>query len=76
MDLLWTPWRYSYITKAKPPGRAGVAEQLEGWPGEDTDCVFCNLIRSTDWAIAQGMPAEQADRYSLIVGRGRKGISA
>ncbi len=73
MDLLWTPWRYSYITKAKPAGRKGVPEELEAWPGPDAGCVFCNLIRSVDWAIAEGMAADEAERYGLVVGRGEFG---
>ena len=32
MDYLWTPWRYSYVTKAEP---------LSG-------CVFCNAARDSD----------------------------
>jgi ATP adenylyltransferase len=42
---------------------------LEGWPGEDTGCVFCNLIGAVDWGIASGMAPEEAERYGLIVAR-------
>ncbi len=67
MDRLWTPWRYSYITGVQPVARRGVPAALEAWPGDDTGCVFCNLIQSVRWAIAQGTPAEQVERDGLIV---------
>lgn len=67
MDRLWTPWRYDYISKAKPAGRKGVPEELEGWPGDDADCVFCNLIRSVNWGITEGIA--DADRLGLVVAR-------
>ena len=75
MDRLWTPWRYNYITGADratadaagEPVRKGVPKALEGWPGEDRDCVFCNLIESVRWAATQRMGAEQAERAGLIV---------
>ncbi len=77
MDRLWTPWRYSYITGARTEGRKGVPAELEGWPGQssgtDVECVFCNLIGSVDWAIAEGMPVEEAERYGLVVGRSAHG---
>ena len=69
MDRLWTPWRYGYITKAGVEGRKGVPEALASWPGADTGCVFCNLIRSVDWAIEAGTPADHAERAGLVVGR-------
>ena len=75
MDRLWTPWRYSYITGARTEGRKGVPPELEGWPGPEgrpsaeVECVFCNLIGSVDWGIAEGMPLEEAERYGLVVGR-------
>jgi ATP adenylyltransferase len=69
MDRLWTPWRYSYITGKVDGARKGVPAALAAWPGEDTGCVFCNLIRSVEWAIADGMPEEQAERHGLIVAR-------
>ncbi|MFT3746241.1 MAG: HIT domain-containing protein [Pyrinomonadaceae bacterium] len=31
MDILWSPWRYDYITK--------------GEPGEKTGCVFCDILK-------------------------------
>lgn len=69
MDRLWTPWRYSYITGAERRRYTGVPEALEGWPGPDRHCVFCNMIAAVDWAIGQGMPAEQAERAAWILGR-------
>src|SRR5579875_1414927 len=75
MDYLWTPWRYQYITgtgsasgTGEKPARKGVPPELEAWPG-DLGCVFCNLIASTDYAIKQGMPTEQAEGAALIVYR-------
>ena len=71
MDRLWTPWRYAYITGDKrPDARKGVPEALESWPG-DHHCVFCNLIAATDWAIAHGMPPEQAEAAVYLLERGQ-----
>lgn len=73
MDRLWTPWRYNYITGGatdrEAAGRKGVPQALAAWPGEDTQCVFCNLLQSVEWAISSGMSAEQAERAGLIVAR-------
>jgi ATP adenylyltransferase len=70
MDRLWTPWRYSYITGTDAGARKGVPKALEAWPGEDRDCVFCNLIRSVEWGIAQaGGEAEASARAGLVVAR-------
>ena len=69
MDRLWTPWRYAYVSGKKGGTRKGVPEALEGWPG-DKDCVFCNMIAAMDWAIAQGMPAEEAERSIHLLERG------
>ena len=72
MDHLWTPWRYAYITRSDPQSRTGVAPELAAWPvAEDKHCVFCNMIAATDYAIAQGMPPEIAERFSHIVHRGK-----
>ena len=83
MDYLWTPWRYQYITGGsnpagppdagtgdapKKPARKGVPPELDAWPG-DHDCVFCNLLAATDYAIAHGMPRDDAERAALLVHR-------
>lgn len=74
MDRLWTPWRYSYVTgEDKVPGKAlrrGVPQALDAWPGDDTGCVFCNLIQSVLWASGSGAAATaDAERAGLIVAR-------
>lgn len=83
MDRLWTPWRYDYVTGTKNTAWAGVPEEL-GWPGPRPDpegspdgssgepgaCVFCNIVAAADYAAAQGMPAEEADRAVHLVARG------
>jgi ATP adenylyltransferase len=70
MDYLWTPWRYAFITSTDSAARPGVAASLAAWPG-DHGCVFCNLIASIDYAIANGMSAEEAERAGGLVLRGR-----
>lgn len=70
MDHLWTPWRYAYITAADGPGRLGVPAPLAAWPG-DLGCVFCNLMASIDYAIANGMKREQAEAAGGLILRGR-----
>lgn len=75
MDRLWTPWRYNYITGAQTGheavGRKGVPRALAAWPGPEDptqrDCVFCNLLGSVEWSIANGMEREAAERAGLIV---------
>jgi ATP adenylyltransferase len=69
MDILWTPWRYSYITNADKTARPGVPAKLAAWPG-DTGCVFCNLLAATDYAIAHGMDSEEAEGAGYLVHRG------
>ena len=69
MDVLWTPWRYNYVTTAEKAVRPGVPASLEGWTG-DLGCVFCNLIASVDHAIAQGMIEETANEAAGLVLRG------
>lgn len=71
MDILWTPWRYSYITSADKSARAGVPALLAAWKG-DTGCVFCNLIAAVDDAIAHGMAREEAEAAGGLVYRGRR----
>lgn len=68
MEHLWTPWRYSYVTD-ESDARKGVPTELSAWPG-DKGCLFCNMIAATDYAIAQGMGRDQAERAAGIVVRG------
>ena len=90
MDRLWTPWRYSYVTRAEDAARRpGVPSELDSWPGfpreagaanpgqsnDKTaerldDCVFCNLIAAVDYAIANGMAIDEAERAAHLVARG------
>jgi ATP adenylyltransferase len=70
MDHLWSPWRYAYITSADKAARAGVPQALQSWPG-DLGCVFCNLVASIDYAIANGMDREQAEAAGGLVLRGK-----
>ena len=70
MDILWTPWRYAYITSADKTSRPGVPKSLEAWPG-DTGCVFCNLLASIDYAIEHGTPRDQAEAAGGLVYRAR-----
>lgn len=69
MDLLWTPWRYSYVTSAEKAVRPGIPPRLDGWTG-DKGCVFCNLLASVDHAIANGMPVDEAEMAAGLVFRG------
>src|SRR5246127_33501 len=73
MDYLWTPWRYAYLVDADrnspEGGRKGVPPALAAWPG-DCDCVFCNLIAATRFAIEHGMPAKEAERAAHVVLQG------
>jgi len=53
-----------------------VASEAVGQFGEKSgdqpdDCVFCNLIASVDYAIANGMEADDAERAAHLVVRGR-----
>lgn len=72
MDRLWTPWRYNYITGAETKGRRkGVPESLGAWPtSQDKHCVFCNMIAAADYAIQNGMDADQAEKAIYLVERG------
>lgn len=71
MDLLWTPWRFAYVTTADGAPRPGVTATLSAWEG-DTGCVFCNLIASVDHAIANGMNRDEAELAGGLVLRGNK----
>lgn len=65
MDRLWTPWRYEYVSRARESSAPGVPEELNTWiesGGDVTDCVFCNMIRAVDYAVANGMRPSEADR--------------
>jgi ATP adenylyltransferase len=71
MDHLWTPWRYAYVTgtdNGRP--KLGVPEALAGWPGEK-HCVFCNMIAAVDYAVAQGMPKDDAEAAVYLLERGK-----
>src|ERR1022692_306345 len=68
MDLLWTPWRYRYVTTADKAERPGVPSILGDWPG-DLGCVFCNLIAAVDHGIANGVPVETAEEAAGLVFR-------
>ncbi|HEX3966393.1 MAG TPA: HIT domain-containing protein [Edaphobacter sp.] len=73
MDHLWTPWRYSYVTGADTEARIGVPAALSAWPptpDEDSHCLFCNMIAAVDYAIAQGMARETAEKAVHIIHRG------
>jgi ATP adenylyltransferase len=70
MDHLWTPWRFAYVTTAETTVRPGVPASLGAWSG-DLGCVFCNLIASTDFAIANGMNPEKAEAAGGLVLRGK-----
>lgn len=72
MDRLWTPWRYNYVSgqpSAEKERRQGVPKDLEQWPGEDSACVFCNLIQSVEWAIRSGIPVGEAEGAGFILAR-------
>ena len=70
MDFLFTPWRYTYVTSADTDARPGVPSKLAAWPG-DMGCVFCNLIASIDFAIANGMSPDQAEAAGGLVLRAK-----
>jgi ATP adenylyltransferase len=74
MDRLWTPWRYSYITRSDPQARSGVPAALSAWPpteAEDKHCVFCNMIAAVDYAVDHGLEPEAAEKAAHIVYRGQ-----
>jgi len=70
VDFLFTPWRFAYITSADKLARPGVPQSLAAWPG-DTNCVFCNLIASIDYAIEHGMSPVEAEAAGWLVFRGK-----
>lgn len=69
MDILWTPWRYAYITAADKTSRPGVPKKLDAWQG-DFHCVFCNLVASIDYAIQNGMNRDEAEAAGGLILRG------
>ena len=73
MERLWTPWRYEYVSRVKDSSRPGVPDALNSWlesGAADCDCVFCNMIAAVDYAIARGMPVEEAEKVVHIIARG------
>jgi len=70
MDVLWTPWRFAYVTTADGAPRPGIPASLSAWPG-DNGCVFCNLVASIDYAIANGMSVDKAEEAGGLVTRGK-----
>jgi ATP adenylyltransferase len=68
MDILWTPWRYKYVSTTDTTQRQGVPPALAAWPG-DHHCVFCNLLAATQYAVEHGMAPVEADRAVNIVYR-------
>jgi ATP adenylyltransferase len=70
MDHLWTPWRYSYVSRADKDARKGVPSALAAWPG-DMGCVFCNMIAAVDFAIAAGGDPTLAEQAAYILHRGQ-----
>ncbi len=71
MDILWTPWRYRYVSTVDSATRQGVPSQLAAWPG-DTGCVFCNLLQASTHAVESGLPSVDADRAANILYRGEQ----
>ena len=70
MDQLWTPWRFTYVTTSDGAPRPGIPAKLDSWPG-DTGCVFCNLVRAVDHAIANGMQPDEAEAAAGLVLRAK-----
>ena len=71
METLWAPWRHTYITGEHGTDRPkGVPAELASWPGPDSGCVFCNMLRSVRWAIEQGMDRTEAERAAGILSLG------
>ena len=70
MDRLWTPWRYSYVSRADKHLRKGVPEALDAGRG-DHNCVFCNMAAAVQFAVDSGMSAEAAEQAAHIIDRGK-----
>jgi ATP adenylyltransferase len=71
MEILWTPWRFAYVTSADAATRPGVPMKLNAWQG-DHGCVFCNLVASVDHAIEGGMAKDDAESAAGLVLRGER----
>lgn len=74
MDRLWTPWRYEYVSRAKDSSCPGVPAALNAWPESGADhnnCVFCNMIAAVDYAVAQGMVVEEAEKAAHLLARAK-----
>ncbi len=71
MDILWTPWRFAYVTSADGAPRPGIPALLKAFPG-DKGCVFCNLIASIDYAIENGMDRDEAEAAGGLLLRGKQ----
>jgi len=50
--------------------KRGVPQALAGWPGE-MDCVFCNMLAATEYAVEHGMTQKEADAAVHILERGK-----
>lgn len=59
MDTLWTPWRYTYITREKSSARQGVPKELAAYPADHAS-VFLNLIGAVRWATDHGVLSRTA----------------
>ena len=72
MDRLWTPWRYEYVCRTRESPAPGVPDELKAWVesgAEVTDCVFCNMVRAVDFAAANGMSRDEAERAAHLLVR-------
>lgn len=72
MDRLWTPWRYEYVSRARESSAPGVPEELNAWVDSGAQlskCVFCNMIHAVDYAVANGTPADQAEKAAHLLVR-------
>jgi ATP adenylyltransferase len=74
MERLWTPWRHEYVSRKEESNWPGVPAELRAWTESGAapcGCVFCNLIGAVDYAIGQGMPAEDAEKAAHLLMRGK-----
>ncbi len=61
-DLIWAPWRLSYVQGDKKEPLAADAK-LDWLPGADCDCFLCQAV------------ADSADRQRLVIDRGEHSIT-